>query len=184
MAQALKRRKPHAPSRVGGNILSLLLIVVGGLALAYYLLPVIMSGDLLWFSTAFDARPRQLTIIDRGQRTPIDPSDPRFAPLVEAFNQSITGGYRIASLGFSDATWAVVDRNGLLVEAEYAEPVKLHSRSGFEPTRKLLMLISGKDIHTTQLLFRSNAGKIDPTPMIINNVEPLQRLLTREGFGT
>lgn len=184
MAQVAKRRRHEAPARTGSNIMSMLVIVLGVLGLGYYLLPAIMSGDPLWFSTSFDARPRQITVIDRGQRTTIAPSDPRFAPLVDAFNQTITQGHRPSSLGFSQATWDVVDRNGLLVEAVYAAPVKIHSRGGFEPTQRLVLLISGKDIHTTKVLFRSNPDAIDPIPLLVNTVEPLQRVLAQQGFGT
>lgn len=184
MAQAAKRRKVHGtPRRTGSNVTVILLIVVGILAAAYYVIPAITAGDLLWFSSDFNAQPRQITIIDRGQRTTIGPADPRFAPIVDAFNQSLTQGYRAASLGFSEGTWEVVDRNGLLVEAIYAEPVRLHARGGFAPTERLLLLINGEQIHTTKLLFRSNPDALDPIPMIVNNVDPIKTTLEQHGFG-
>ncbi|MDP9316190.1 MAG: hypothetical protein M3R24_35940 [Chloroflexota bacterium] len=184
MTQAAKRRRNHtAPERAGGNLLSLLatvaLIIVG----FYYVFPAVTSGDWLWFSTRFDAQPRSITVINRGERTEIGPADPRFRALVAAFNASITGGYRNASLGFSDETWEVVDRNGLLVEAAYTEPVRLHIRGGFEPTNRLGILVSGKNIHTTQVLFRSNAADWSPLPLVLNDVAPLKSELTRQGLA-
>lgn len=184
MAQAVKRRHERERARrSGSNVLSLLVVVVLLLGGVGYLFPALTSGDWLWFSTTFDAQPRQITVIDRGQRTTIAPSDARFAALAAAFNESITRGYRAGSLGFSEATQQVIDRNGLLVEMEYAEPVKLHLRGGFEPTTRLRLLVSGKDIHTTQALFRSGAQDWDTIPTLLNDVAPLQQVLSSQGFG-
>lgn len=185
MAQALKRRRGQtSPQPAGSNLLSLVAIVVLLVVGFYYIFPAITSGDWLWFSTEFDAQPRLITVVDRGARTEIGPADPRFPALVDAFNQSITGGYRHASFGFSDETRKIVDRNGLLVEAVYPQPVRLHIRGGFEPTTRLRILISGKNIHTTKVLFRSNQADWDPIPLIVNDVAPLEAELRRQGFGT
>ncbi len=184
MARAVKRRgTDRLPQRTGGNLLSLLAIVVLIVVGFYYIFPAITSGDWLWFSTEFNAQPQLITVVNRGARTEIGPADPRFPGLVAAFNASITGGYRNASLGFSDETWNIVDRNGLLVEAAYSEPVRLHLRGGFEPTNRLRILVSGKNIHTTQLLFRSNEADWSSIPLILNDVAPLKSELARQGLG-
>ncbi len=185
MAQALKRRRGQtSPQRAGSNLLSLVVIVVLLVAGFYYIFPAITSGDWLWFSSKFDAQPRLITVVDRGERTEIGPADPRFPALVDAFTKSITGGYHNASFGFSDETMKIVDQNGLLVEAVYAEPVRLHIRGGFNPTNRLRILVSGKNIHTTQVLFRSNGADWDRIPLIVNDVAPLEAELRRQGFGT
>lgn len=185
MAQAVKRRKSQtSPQRTGSNLLSLMAIVVLLVAGFYYIFPALTSGDWLWFSTEFDAQPRMITVVDHGARTEIGPDDPRFPALADAFTKSITGGYRNASLGFSDETMEIVDRNGLLVEAVYAEPVRLHIRGGFNPTNRLRILVSGKNIHTTQVLFRSNEADWDRIPLIVNDIAPLEAELRRQGFGT
>ncbi len=185
MTQAVKRRRAEAPPRrAGDNLLSLLATVMLLVLGFYYIFPAITSGDWLWFSTEFDAQPRLITVVDRGERTEIGPADPRFPALVDAFTKSITGGYRNASFGLSDETRRVVDRNGLLVEAVFSEPVRLHIRGGFQPTNRLRILVSGKNIHTTQVLFRGNEADWDPIPYIVNDVTPLQAELSRQGFGT
>ncbi len=184
MAQAVKRRRPQtSPQRTGGNLLSLLVTVVLIVIGFYYIFPAITSGDWLWFSTQFDAQPQLMTVIDRGERTEIGPADPRFPALADAFNKSITGGYRNASLGFSEETWEVVDRNGLLVEARYNEPVRLHIRGGFEPTNRLQILVNGENIHTTKVLFRSNEADWSSIPLILNDIAPLTSELNRLGFN-
>lgn len=185
MTQAIKRRSTqHQPQRAGANVLSLVLVIVFLLGGFWYAFPALTSGDWLWFSSSFDARPVQLAVVDRGRRTEIGPDDPRFGPLVDAFNQSIRRGYRWGAFGFSPETWQVVDRNGLLVETTYPQPIKLHIRGGFTPTTRLRLLVSGKDIHTTQVLFRSNANDWDPIPIVVNDVTPLQTTLAQQGFGT
>ncbi len=185
MAQAAKRRRSQtSPQRTGGNLLSLVVIVVLIVVGFYYIFPAVTSGDWLWFSTQFDAEPQLITVIDRGERTEIGPSDPRFSALADAFNKSIVGGYRNASLGFSEETWDVVDRNGLLVEARYNEPVRLHIRGGFEPTNQLQILVDGKNIHTTEVLFRGNDADRSSIPLILDDIAPLKSELNRLGFNS
>jgi hypothetical protein len=180
MAQALKRRRQsERDRRVGGNIFGLLAVLVVSMAVFFYTYRTLTTGDPLWFSSRFDATPRQLTVIDHGQRTSISPSDPRFLDIVDAFNASISDGYHNISTGFSEATWRTVDQQALLIEATYAEPVKL--RGKFEPTKRLLMLVSG-EVHTTQLLFWDDQGAWVPIPVVVENIEPIQSALARYGF--
>ena len=180
MADTLKRRKRSAADRrVGGNIFGLLLVLAASLALFFYGYRALTTSDLLWFNSAFDATPRQLTIIDHGQRTQISPLDPRFIDLVNAFNASISDGYHNTSTGFSQETWKLLDREALLVEATYAEPVKLHGK--YEPSKQLLMLVSG-NVHTTQVLFSHDANGWVPIPVVVDNIEPIKSALSRYGF--
>jgi|GEM_PF-6745414 len=181
MAQALKRRVPKTRrERNRGSILSLLLVVVLLFGGTWYLSRVVLTGDWAWFQSSFDGQARQITVINRGQRTEIGRGDPRFEPLNAAFNESVSQGYRHAAMGFSEPTWDLVDRNGLLVELSYAEPVRLHGN--FQPTTKMLLLISGDLIHTTEVLFRYNETDWDPGPYRVSTVEPLKRELARFGF--
>jgi hypothetical protein len=184
MARTIKRSKVEPRARFGiGNLLGLFAIVALVFGSFYYLYTALISQDWLWFQTSFDEQPRYIAIIDRGQRTELEPTDPQFAPLVAAFNETIRQGYRHAALGFSEETWKDVDRNGLLVEMTYTEPVQLHIHGGFAPTKRLLLLIGGKGIHTTEVLFRSNPDGWDSIPLIVNTVEPLKSELIRHGFA-
>jgi hypothetical protein len=183
MARVSNRSKRQAQPQFSiGNLLGLFGMIAVMIGLFAYSFVSLTSGDWRWFDTSFEAMPQRITIIDRGQRTELDPNDPRFAPLAAAFNQTIEQGYRHASLGFSRATWADVDREGFLVETSYVQPVQLHINGGFHPTPRLLLLISGKNLHTTQVLFRRNTDDWDPIPLIVNTVEPLKGELERQGF--
>jgi hypothetical protein len=184
MARVSKRSSSQARSQFSiGNLLGLFVMVALMVGAFFYSFVALTSGDWRWFDTSFEAMPQRIAIIDRGQRTELDPSDSRFAPLAAAFNQTIEQGYRHASLGFSRETWADVDREGLLVETSYVQPVQLHIHGGFHPTNRLLLLIDGKNLHTTQVLFRRNPNDWDPIPLIVNTVEPLKGELQRLGFG-
>jgi hypothetical protein len=184
MAQALKRRTARQEKKAGSNILSLVVIALALLGGFYYVFPALTSDDWLWFSTAFDETPREITIIERGERTTLTPDDPRFAAITAAFNQSIVNGYRASSLGFSDKTWDVINEHGLLVEMVYAEPVRLHLRGGFAPKERLLLLVDGAHpgIHTTRTLFGSDDGNWSGQPVLINDVAPLQQALAQAGY--
>lgn len=184
MAQTLKqrRRKQTRPNSPGRNLAFLALAVLGSLGAIYYVFPAITSGDWRWFSTEFSEQPREIAIVDRGQRTVLTAGDPRFAPLVSAFNQSIERGYRSRSGGMSDETRARMEQNGLYVEASYAEPVSLHLRGGFYPTRKLRIVIGGKDLYLNEALFRTNPNGLDPLYLMMTTTEPLQQALGQLGY--
>ncbi len=173
-----KRRKS---ARVGGSVLSAFMIALLMFVGAYYALQLIMTGDPLWFRTDFDAQPRHVVIQDRGVRTDIPPTDARFAPLVDAFNRSIERGYWSASMGFSDPTWALVESNGVIVETQYSELVRLHGN--FVPTTRMRVLLSGEKIHTTELLFRSNPDEWDRIPLRLKDVSLLAQAVQRAGLG-
>lgn len=184
MARTSKRSTARTQAQPGyGSLLGLFVMVALMLGLFIYGFIALTSSDWRWFDRSFDVQPQRIAIIDRGQRTELDPSDPMFAPLAAAFNQTIAQGYRYADIGFSRPTWDLVDREGLLVETSYVQPVRLHINGGFQPTNQLLLLVSGQKIHTTQVLFRRNPNDWDPNPLIVNTIEPLQSELVRLGFG-
>jgi hypothetical protein len=176
MQQAIRRR---GDQRAGGNILGLILMTVlvfGGFVYTYR---VLTTGDWLWWSSSFNATPRQLAIIDRGERTELHPSDPLFHELAGAMNEAISRGYHYGGFGVSDITWQRMEADGVMIEATYAEPVKL--RGGVQPTRRLLLLIGGRNLWTEQILFRSNDGDWDRIPLRVSTVEPVRDVLARAG---
>lgn len=185
MARTSSRRSTARTQTQPGyrNLLSLFVIVALTLGSFFYIFTALTSSDWRWFDRSFDVQPQRIVVIDRGQRTELDPSDPMFAALAAAFNQTISQGYRYADLGFSRPTWELVEREGLLVETSYVQPVRLHINGGFQPTNQLLLLVSGEKIHTTQVLFRRNSDDWDPMPLIVNTVEPLKSELEHLGFG-
>jgi hypothetical protein len=177
-----RRGRKRRAARTGGGVFSAFAMVVGLVAVSYYGIVAMGTGDLLWFRTNFDAQPRHVVIHDRGIRTDISPTDPRFAPLVDAFNRSIEQGYHRASLGFSPPTWERSEQVGLMVETHYAEPVRLHG--DFEPTMRMRILIDADRIRTTRLLFRSHADAWDPSfPIQLHDLEPLEQVVHQYGFG-
>lgn len=182
MSSAVSRTpKRRRSARAGGGALSAFAIALLMVAGAYYAMQVIVTDDPLWFRTDFDAQPRHMVIQLRGVRTDIPPTDARFAPLVDAFNRSIERGYWSASMGFSDPTWALVEANGVIVETQYSEPVRLHGN--FVPTTRMRVLLSGEQIHTTELLFRSNEDEWDRSPLRLKDVSLLAQAVQRAGLG-
>lgn len=167
--------------RAGGNVLSAFLIAILMLAGGYYLLRTMTTGDPLWFRTDFDAQPRLIIIHDRGELIEIGPTDPRFAPIADAFNRSIERGYDFASMGFSDPTWDRAEQVGLMVETNYSEPVRLHGN--FVPTRRMRILIDGENIHRTGVLFRSNENDWQRSPWQLHDISLLEQTIRQYGFG-
>jgi hypothetical protein len=179
MAQAVHRRQVNHTS--AGNLLNLILMMVlvfGGLFYGYR---AFTTGELLWWSTTFSEQPRQLAIIDRGERVEIPASDPLFSELTGALNESISRGYSYGGFGISDVTWQRVEANGLLVEADYGRQVKL--RGGIQPTDRLLLLVGGKDIWSEQVLFRATGDDWDRIPLRVHTIDPLRDVLQRHGYA-
>jgi len=182
MVQASKRRKRDSGPRAVVNLLVLLLLIAGILGALYFLFPALTSGDLFWYSTDFDARPIKLEIVDGERRETISPDDPRFLPLVDAFNGSIERGYRLSSSGVSAATWERIGEHGVMVEATYAQPVALHLRGGFAPTERLMILFSDGDLHLDSVLFRDHGQQNGAIPVQLEDAAPLREALSRDGY--
>lgn len=158
------------------------MVVAGILGAAYFLFPALTSGDLFWFSTEFDARPIKIEIVDGRQRRTISPDDPRFLPLVEAFNGSIERGYRASSSGVSEGTWRQIGEHGVMVETTYAQPVALHLRGGFAPTERLMILLANGDLYLDGVLFRDHGQQNGAIPVQLEDAAPLREELARDGY--
>jgi hypothetical protein len=181
MAQIAQRRRARASQNRGGSILGLIAMIVlvfGGLFYGYRAFTI---GEWNWWDSTFAEQPQQIVIIDRGERIEVSASDPLFAELTDALNRSISAGYRFTSTGLSDPTWERMERDGVMVEAIYREPVKL--RGGVQPTERLLLLLGGENIWAEQALFRSNADRWDRNPLAVNTVDPVREVLRRHGIG-
>ncbi|HEU4323012.1 MAG TPA: hypothetical protein VFS21_07650 [Roseiflexaceae bacterium] len=181
MAVARKGTGAGEPARAGGNVLGLLLTLALTLGALFYIFNAATSGDWLWFSTSFDARPIQLTVTDRGQHTQLGPDEPRFEPLVQALNESIEQGYFSSSISYSQPTWELIGREALMVEATYLQPAELHG--GYGESKRLLLVVSGEGIHTTQLMYWMDDANPSMIPVKLKSVAPLEQALARQGFG-
>ncbi len=179
MTQALRRRS--GSDTAGTNVVGMILVTILVFGGFVYLFRVLTTGDLLWFSSAFNEQPRQLAIINRGERTEISPSDPFFHELAAAMNESISRGYHYGGFGVSDVTWEQIERHGVLIEATYAGPVRL--RGGVQPTERLLLLIGGDGLWTSQILFRADKQNWDRIPLRVSTVEPVREALERRGIA-
>ncbi|GAB4210544.1 MAG: hypothetical protein OHK0022_43710 [Roseiflexaceae bacterium] len=181
MAVARKRTGLEEPARAGGNVLGLFLALVLTLGSLYYIFNVATSGDWMWFSSSFNARPLQLTVTDHGQQTLLGPADPRFEPLVQALNESIQQGYFSSSISYSPPTWELVGREALVVEATYLQPVLLHG--GYGSSKRLVLVVSGEKIHTTQLMFWMEDANPSLLPVKLKSVAAIKQALAQQGFG-
>lgn len=180
MAQAVQRRG-RARQQGGNNLFSLIIVLVLVFGLGYYGWMTLTTGDWMWWSSTFEAQPRTIAVVENGQRTEIDPSDPAFKSIADAFNQSISAGYRKPAIGFSDPTWEIVEQRSVYVEASYAEPIKLHGE--FLPTTQLRLVLHGERLHQPEALFRMSDGGWDRSPIVLETVEPLAAALQQHGFA-
>ncbi len=181
MAVARKGTGAGEPVRAGGNVLGLLLALALTLGALFYIFNAATSGDWLWFSTSFDARPIEIVVTDRGQRTLLGPQEPRFEPLAQALNESIRQGYFSSSISYSAPTWDLIGREALVVEATYLQPAVLHG--GYGESKRLVLVVSGEQVHTTQLMYWMDDANPALIPVKLKSVAPLEQALAREGFG-
>lgn len=181
MAQAVQRRRQAKQQQSGSNVFGLLVVLALVFGLGYYGWMTLTTGDWMWWSSTFEAQPRTIAVVENGQRTEIDPSDPAFNAIAAAFNQSISAGYRDPMVGFSDPTWEIVEQRSVYVEASYAEPIKLHGE--FVPTTQLRLVLDGEKLHQPEALFRFGDDDWDRSPIVLETVEPLATALQQHGFA-
>ncbi|GAC1543154.1 MAG: hypothetical protein NVS4B8_08380 [Herpetosiphon sp.] len=154
-----------------GNLLLVLMVLIGG---AYGLWPVVTTGDPLWWRSEFTGQATEIIVHDHGALQSNLPGSERFDTLNRGVDAALSQGIRAMAMGFSQVTWDEMLQHGVVVEVAYATPIRIHNRSPFFPTRRLMLLLSGEELHTTGVLFRQNSdGTWDTLPFGVNRIDLL-----------
>jgi hypothetical protein len=130
-------------------------------AAAIYLLNVFNTGNWLWFKgTTTEINPTRVVIIEKGERTVLQPGTANFNLIADAAKQSLRkfSNTDLISIGLSAQTMTDYETDALIVEIYFDNPVQFNTlaRTG-EPTQ-LLIPIDGRHADG-RYVFRGDKGE-------------------------
>jgi hypothetical protein len=171
--------QPPTPSLTkfaGLAILVLLPLIYGIIALN--------TGDLLWISPVFNARPQAVVIHCFGTDMPLEPGSKPFRELTEIFNRLLSGRKRWDSLSLSSATYQDYQTHPQMMALElfYAPAVRVHSPyKFFSKVDSIIIPLQGRHAQTNAIFGRYHnlpvAGSFH-----IGTTAPLVEYLAAQGL--
>jgi hypothetical protein len=176
----LTRRQPT--DKLNVNVLGMLLVVVLFLVGTYYAITAFSANDALWFLKGFHVQPSRLIVYHDGQQTEIKKSDPAFAVLAAAVQESINSGVNSPSgMGFSPSSLDDAKNLYVSLEAYFDQPVKIHAPFDTgEPTQMLFPITGRHSDLSIVLLGENGAYSIDPP--VLTNMEPIRAAMQNLGY--
>ena len=171
--------QPPTPSLTrfaGLAILVLLPLIYGVIALN--------TGDLLWISPVFNARPQAVVIHCFGTDVPLEPSAEAFKEVTRIFNKALSGQKRWDPLSLSAATYQDYQTHPQMMALElfYAPAVRVHSPyKFFSKVDSIIIPLQGRHAQTNAVFGRYRsfpaAGSFH-----IKTTAPLVDYLTAQGL--
>jgi hypothetical protein len=163
------RPQPRVAPFLGVTITILLLLFYGVLAIA--------TRDPLWFWPRFDARPERMVITYHGRELTVEPSHPRYERLVQVLNRTLSGVDRWEDLGLSTASLAEYRAGqGVIIEAFYPRPQRIHSRFAFGTFRHLLLPLEGTHAHR-RVVFAGSEGTFRSGALALKDTTALHAIV-------
>ena len=148
----MNQRKPALLPAVLVIVLVALLAVWGWTAMAV--------EDALWFLPTFSADASYIDLYWDGEQVRLQPGSAGYALLNEALHEDLSHVRAYPKgAGLSEETLENLRAEGRLVEAHYAEPVRVHSQYRFGPSRVFYIPLSGHHASCDRVF---NAGRGAP----------------------
>ncbi len=167
----------HPPS-----VLGLLLVVIPSIAIAFYLIISLTTGDWLWFNPTFDETPRAILVHCYGKTLEIEPGSYHFGALTEIVNKALSGRKRWDSLSLSAATYHDYQTHPKMAALElfYHEPVRIHTTyKFFSEVESLIIPLDGRHAETLAV-FGLNRGIPSAGSLHIKTTQPIQEYLRNQ----
>lgn len=127
------------------------------LAPIVYFIIALNTGDLLWISPVFDARPQSIVIHCFGEDIGFNEGTPRFEEFTDLVNQALSGSKRWDSLSLSDTTYQEYQNHPqmMVLELSYAQPFRVHSAyKFFSRINTIIIPLEGRHAQTNAVFGR------------------------------
>jgi hypothetical protein len=124
------------------NPLAILAMIAVFVVAIAWLVPAGLSGDIRWFLPGVSGQPNQIVIWSNGQQTTVAPSDPDYATITSAVNESIS--HIIGSSDYGPSATTVDEyRQSFSIEVFYEQPLQIHSRFNLGRPRQIMVPLAG-----------------------------------------
>jgi hypothetical protein len=125
------------------SIFMLLLVFAISIAIVVWAGMAVTTDDALWFLPIFSEDASSYTVYWDGEQILLEPGTADYARMNEAFQEELTGiRSHPNGVGLSEVMLAHLQDAGRLVEAQYAEPARVHSRYRFGASPVLYVPLS------------------------------------------
>jgi hypothetical protein len=171
----MNRGKPTLLPAVLVAVLVVLLFIWGGTAVAV--------DDALWFLSRFSADASYIDLYWDGEQVRLQPGSAGYALFNKALHEDLS---RVRAYpkgaGLSEETLENLRAEGRLVEAHYAEPVRVHSRYRFSPSQVFYIPLNGHHASYNRVF---NAGQ--GVPLELADIDAImaaaETVAQQEGLG-
>lgn len=171
----MNQRKPALLPAVLVAVFMVLLVVWGWTAMAV--------EDALWFLPTFSVDASYIDLYWDGEQVHLQPASAGYALLNEALHADLSHVRAYPKgAGLSEETLENLRAEGRLAEAHYAEPVRVHSRYRFGPSRVFYIPLSGHHASSSRVF---NVGRGVPLELqdIGAIVAAAEAIARQEGLG-
>lgn len=166
------------------SILQLAIILVVVVAVVYYAVLAMNTGDLYWFRTTFEGQPVEIIIHCYGNDMLLGPTNANFAELNELINQTISQRKRWDPLSMSDVTYNDYQTHPRMMTLEmlYAPPIRIHTQTKyFSRLDRLIIPLDGRHSEYNTI-FGRHAGLLIPGSLHVENMGQLTEYLAVQGL--
>jgi hypothetical protein len=130
--------------RTRAGLASFFLVLVLFIAAFVYFIPVLATGNFLWFLPVFDVQPVRIVVYRSGEQVALFPGDAGFEEVTAASNRLVSNIVAVHStFGISDVGLEDLYAEGTAVELFYAEPLDFPTPVNLGGPNQLLIPLSG-----------------------------------------
>lgn len=140
------------------QLLKLLLVVIVFMVLILYIIPSVLHGDFLWFTSGIDGTPSEVRVYRYGVAKTLHPGDSGFDRIVAVAKSELPKVNAMGNGGPGDDTIADVYKNRFALELHYAKPVTIHVNYNLGNPDTILIPLDGWEANDHVYYLASNQG--------------------------
>ena len=164
-------------------LLPLILTALFVILLIVWSMTAIMVNDALWFLPVFSTDASFIDLYWDGEHVRVEPGSDGYTLLNEALQEDLPHVLAYPNTaGLSDVTLEELQTEGRLVEAHYAEPVRVHSWYAFGPSKVFYIPLSGHHGPRNRVF---NGGR--GAPLELRSIDSImlaaEKVTQQEGLG-
>jgi hypothetical protein len=164
------------------SITRLLLVLVGFVLGVWWLIGWSVNHDPLWFYTSFGETPSRIRVYHRGQTVELQPGQPGFSQLTQAFNADFSRRRGWSTLGVSQDGLEEYKQRGTALEMRYPRPVTIRSQYLYGPHSALFLPLTGRHSDTNPV-WGLDGDTLVPGAMHLDSTAAIRDALAALGYG-
>lgn len=143
------------------SVLNFLLTTTLAILFLIYFSIMAYTKDALWFYPVFDVEPAQIAIRCYGEQVILEQDSEHLSVIAGMVNEQISGDKRWDELNLTDPTYQdyQTTTSMMILELNYSEPQRIHSRSPFFSGFTTLLIPLDGRYSDTNIMFAVRNGK-------------------------